>query len=115
VKFREHVIADLLFLGKSYPWIHKYLDAPVKILGAGHRSVSHSEVVLEVLKFFDVLWGKDAIRVALFHILIDNRIYDRDFIESIVREYKLTKDYRLEKREGRGKRERRREKKVKRA
>lgn len=95
MRFKEHVIADLLFLGESYPWVHKYMDAPVKILGAGHRTVSHSEALIESLKFFETIWGKDAVRIALFHILIDSRIYDRDFIESIVKKYKLTKDYRV--------------------
>jgi len=91
MRFGEHVIADLVLLGKSFPWIHRYMDAPVKILGAGHRIVSHSEELLKTLKFFEEIWGKDAVRVALFHILVDSGIYEKKLIGEVVSRYRLVR------------------------
>jgi len=64
----------------------------IKRLGAGHRSVGHSEKTLEYLKLFESIFGKEAKRVGILHLLIDNRVYDRELIEKLVSKYRLTKN-----------------------
>jgi hypothetical protein len=41
-KHKVHEYVDRRFLGKTYPKVHKALDAPIKLLGKKHRILFHS-------------------------------------------------------------------------
>lgn len=50
-------------------------------LGPGHRSLAHS---YNTIRFLADEFGEYAKLIALLHILIDNKIVDREYIESLV-------------------------------
>lgn len=82
----DHIKADKKFLGYSTEWVHRLLDSKgaIRLLGSGHRVVRHGVNALEVVEDIAKIRGdnpKKARKVALFHILIDARILDRDWIE----------------------------------
>lgn len=85
MKGGEHIKADKKFLDYSVEWVHPLIDSKsaLSLLGAGHRVVMHGINALEVIEDMAKIKGDDpekARKVALFHILIDARIIDRDWI-----------------------------------
>lgn len=78
---RQHMATDRLLLGYTHEGVHAMIDEAVKWLGAGHRSVRHTH---QQVKFFEAFGGEEQARIALLHILIDNRVLDRDWLEKNV-------------------------------
>ena len=88
-----HSQADMLLLGYTNDVIHRYLDSPVKDLGAQHRQVNHS---YQMVKTMRTLYGVKGGYIALLHLLIDLDIVDSKFIEwrlkQVVKEYLTVKE-----------------------
>lgn len=82
---KDHMKADLLLLGYTNEAVHALMDAAVKWLGAGHRSVHHN---VDTIRYFKAMFGKKAGTVALLHLLIDNNILDRKYIEKLIKSKK---------------------------
>jgi len=73
--------ADKLLLGYTDEGVHAFIDQSAAWLGFGHRSVRHTT---ETIEYLESLKGGPAARIALLHILIDNQIIDREWLESRV-------------------------------
>jgi hypothetical protein len=73
--------ADELLLGYTDEGVHAFIDQSAAWLGFGHRSVRHTT---ETIEYLESLKGEPAARIALLHILIDNQIIDREWLESRV-------------------------------
>lgn len=69
---RVHTFIDELFLGKSYPKIHREMDRPFKRLGRRHRSMYHD--LASAIAIAQRLHPGDpnAVRAALYHIYFDD-------------------------------------------
>lgn len=80
--------ADLLLLGYTNEPVHVFMDFAVRYLGAGHRSVYHNVDGIRQVKAW---FGKKAGTIALLHLLIDNNILDRKYIEKLVKSKKYKK------------------------
>jgi hypothetical protein len=80
----EHMTADELLLGYTDEAVHAFIDRSAAWLGFGHRSVHHTT---ETIEYLETMRGNPAGRIALLHILIDNQILDRDWLESAVADY----------------------------
>lgn len=79
---KEHMKADLLLLGYTHEPVHAFMDFAVHWLGAGHRSVYHN---IDTIRYLKSIFGKRAGTVALLHLLIDNNIVDRKYIEKLIK------------------------------
>jgi len=77
----EHMAVDELLLGYTDEGVHAFIDQSAAWLGFGHRSVRHTT---ETIKYIESMKGEDAARIALLHILIDNQVLDRKWLESEV-------------------------------
>lgn len=77
----EHMAVDELLLGYTDEDVHAFIDQSAAWLGFGHRSVRHTT---ETIDYLETVKGKQAARIALLHILIDNQIIDRKWLESQV-------------------------------
>jgi len=75
----EHMAVDELLLGYTDEGVHAFIDQSAAWLGFGHRSVRHT---IETIEYLEAVKGEPAARIALFHILIDNKIVDREWLES---------------------------------
>jgi hypothetical protein len=82
----EHMAADEMLLGETLEGVHAFMDNPVTYLGAGHRSVYHTKKTIEYVEFMHNEKADLAGRIALLHILLDNRVLDRDWIEQAIDE-----------------------------
>ena len=74
---------DEALLGYTDKDIHRFIDQSAAWLGFGHRSVRHTT---ETIKYLESIKGDRAGRIALLHILIDNKIVDREWLEAEVKE-----------------------------
>lgn len=70
---------DELLLGYTDEGVHAFIDHSAAWLGFGHRSVRHTT---ETIEYLETLKDEKAGRIALLHILIDNQIIDRDWLEA---------------------------------
>lgn len=75
----EHMVVDELLLGYTDEGVHAFIDQSAAWLGFGHRSVRHTT---ETIDYLETVKGEKAARIALFHILIDNKIVDREWLET---------------------------------
>lgn len=75
----EHMAVDELLLGYTDESVHAFMDNAAAWLGYGHRSVHHTVATVE---YIEEIKGKRAGRIALLHILIDNRVLDQDELQS---------------------------------
>ncbi len=83
---KEHIEADLYCLGYTNPIIHIFMDSAVKWMGAGHRSINHSVKTLEAIEIFT---GKEGRKIALLHLLIDNKIINVDELQKAIKRDKI--------------------------
>jgi len=69
MKHKDHRTIDKLVLGREFPEVHRYLDAPAYRYGPGHRRFRHDgrAVVLMALRHRDMRAGISA----LLHIGAD--------------------------------------------
>lgn len=74
----EHMAVDEQLLGYTDEGVHAFIDQSAAWLGFGHRSVRHTS---ETVEYIESMKGEDAARIALLHILIDNQVLDRDWLE----------------------------------
>jgi hypothetical protein len=72
---------DELLLGYTDEGVHAFIDQSAAWLGFGHRSVRHTT---ETIEYLETIKGEQAARIALLHILIDNQIIDRKWLEAQV-------------------------------
>ena len=79
----EHMAVDELLLGYSDEGVHAFIDNSAAWLGFGHRSVRHT---LQTIEYLESVKGSRAARIALLHILIDNQIVDRTWLEEYIRD-----------------------------
>jgi len=75
----EHMAADELLLGYTDEGVHAFIDQSAAWLGFGHRSVRHTT---ETIEYLETVKGQKAGKIALLHILIDNQILDRQWLET---------------------------------
>jgi len=70
MNLKEHIKADLLFLGYTDETIHRIIDDldSLKFKGPQHRMFGHNYATLNLIKS---LGGEKAFNIALLHILID--------------------------------------------
>lgn len=69
---------DEQLLGYTDEGVHAFIDQSAAWLGFGHRSVRHTT---ETIKYIESMKGEDAARIALLHILVDNQVLDREWLE----------------------------------
>jgi len=72
---------DELLLGYTDEGVHAFIDQSAAWLGFGHRSVRHTT---ETIEYLETIKGEQAARIALLHILIDNQIIDRKWLDAQV-------------------------------
>lgn len=77
----EHMAVDEFLLGYTDEGVHAFIDQSAAWLGFGHRSVRHTT---ETIEYLEIIKGEQAARIALLHILIDNQIIDRKWLEAQV-------------------------------
>jgi hypothetical protein len=77
----EHMAVDRYLLGYTDEGIHAFIDQSAAWLGFGHRSVRHTT---ETIEYIESMRGDDAARLAALHILIDNQVLDREWLEQEV-------------------------------
>ena len=75
----EHMAADELLLGYTDEGVHAFIDQSAAWLGFGHRSVRHTT---ETIEYLESVKRTKAAKIALLHILIDNQVVDREWLES---------------------------------
>lgn len=78
----EHMAVDEQLLGYTDEGVHAFIDQSAAWLGFGHRSVRHTT---ETIEYIESMKGEDAARIALLHILIDNQVLDREWLEDEIR------------------------------
>jgi len=68
-RHKVHRLIDLMYLGRQYPQVHRWVDAPYKRLGKRHRILRHDllSAVIIALKLRDA----NAFRSAVLHYLTD--------------------------------------------
>ena len=71
--------ADELLLGYTDEGVHAFIDQSAAWLGFGHRSVRHTT---ETIEYLESVKRAKAAKIALLHILIDNQVVDREWLES---------------------------------
>ena len=76
---QQHMAVDEALLGYTDEGVHRFIDQSAAWLGFGHRSVRHTT---ETIEYLEDIKGKQAGRIALLHILIDNKIVDREWLET---------------------------------
>lgn len=86
MKGKDHIKVDNKFLGHSVEWIHPFMDSKfaLDLHAAFHRTIRHEAKILDVVEDIAKIRGddpKESRRGALFHLLIDARVLDRDWIE----------------------------------
>lgn len=69
---------DEALLGYTDEGVHRFIDHSASWLGFGHRSVRHTT---ETIEYLESIKGKPAGRIALLHILVDNQIVDKKWLE----------------------------------
>jgi hypothetical protein len=69
---------DEQLLGYTDEGVHAFIDQSAAWLGFGHRSVRHTT---ETIDFIEPMKGDDAARIAVLHLLIDNPVLNRDWLE----------------------------------
>jgi hypothetical protein len=74
----EHMATDELLLGYTDEGVHAFMDQAAAWLGFGHRSVRHT---IDTIEYLEQVKGEQAGRIALLHILIDNRVMDHEYLE----------------------------------
>ncbi len=79
---KEHIEADLFCLGYTNPLIHLFIDAAVKWMGGGHRIVHHNIKILDAIELFA---GKEGRKIALLHLLIDNKIVNAEIVKRAIK------------------------------
>jgi hypothetical protein len=79
----EHTAVDEMLLGYTDESVHAFIDNAAAWLGFGHRSVRHT---LATVEYVEELKGTRAGRIALLHLLIDNRVLDRQYLEERIAE-----------------------------
>ncbi|MFC7059883.1 hypothetical protein [Halovenus salina] len=77
----EHMAVDEQLLGYTDEGVHAFIDQSAAWLGFGHRSVRHTT---ETIEYIESMKGEEAARIAVLHILIDNQVLDREWLESEV-------------------------------
>jgi hypothetical protein len=78
----EHMATDELLLGYTDEGVHAFMDQAAAWLGFGHRSVRHT---IDTIEYLEQVKGEQAGRIALLHILIDNRVMDHEYLEELLR------------------------------
>ena len=74
---------DELLLGYSDEGVHAFIDNSAAWLGFGHRSVRHT---IQTIEYLESVKGTRAARIALLHVLIDNQIVDRKWLEKYIQD-----------------------------
>lgn len=74
---------DELLLGYTDEGVHAFMDQAAAWLGFGHRSVRHTT---DTIEYLEQMKGKQAGRIALLHILIDNQVMDQEYLEEQIAE-----------------------------
>jgi len=64
---RVHRLIDRVFLGREYPDVHRWMDAPFKTLGRRHRVLRHS--IPEVVAAY--WWDPGRLASGILHIYTD--------------------------------------------
>lgn len=63
-----HITVDLIFLGKEFPEVHKFMDMFQPILQSNHRAINHDmETVMKIAEEN----GGEAAMSAYLHIMLD--------------------------------------------
>jgi len=63
-----HKLLDLLVLGKKLGYVHRFKDAPYKVLGRKHRVLFHDHATNLML---GLLFGREAFISGELHDLLD--------------------------------------------
>ena len=90
MNLKEHIKADLLFLGYTDETIHRVIDDldSLKYKGPQHRMFGHNWATLNLIKS---MGGKSAFNIALLHILIDfDIIIDRKYLKRYLNDINLS-------------------------
>ena len=77
--------ADRFVLGYTNPSIHIIMDEAVKWMGAGHRSINHSS---KTIAFIKNLFSRKEQNIAILHLLIDNHIINKKYLQSCITKHK---------------------------
>lgn len=79
----EHMATDELLLGYTDEGVHAFIDQAAAWLGFGHRSMRHT---VDTIEYLEQVKGERAGRIALLHILIDNRVMDQQYLQEQIAE-----------------------------
>jgi hypothetical protein len=79
----EHMATDELLLGYTDEGVHAFIDQAAAWLGFGHRSMRHT---IDTIEYLEQVKGERAGRIALLHILIDNRVMDQQYLQEQIAE-----------------------------
>jgi hypothetical protein len=77
----EYMAVDELLLGYTDEDVHAFIDQAAAWLGFGHRSLRHT---LDTIEYIEQLKGRRAGRIALLHIMVDNRVIDHDYLQAAI-------------------------------
>lgn len=70
---RVHRFIDRAVLGREYPWVHRFMDKPYRLLGPRHRILFHDAGTVVLLMAVDPGAGLSA----LLHIVADHALPSR--------------------------------------
>ncbi|MHA1506356.1 MAG: hypothetical protein ACTSR0_04105 [Candidatus Asgardarchaeia archaeon] len=65
---KVHLLVDKLFLRKTFPKVHRFMDYPSKYLGKSHRVLRHD---LTTAFMLGLIYGSEAFLSSYLHILTD--------------------------------------------
>ena len=74
---REHVRHDTKVFGVpkgAYAWVHRWMDAPQKVMGKDHRKLYHD---LETCELIGMIGGPLAKAICLEHLRLDKEVTER--------------------------------------
>jgi hypothetical protein len=77
----EHMLVDEMLLGYTDENVHAFIDQAAAWLGFGHRSMRHT---VDTVEYVEQMKGREAGRIALLHILVDNRVMDHDYLNRAI-------------------------------
>jgi hypothetical protein len=87
---RVHCYIDYIYLGRSYPKVHKAMDRPVFVYGRGHRILYHDYFTATAIARREYPFDPDAEKAAVLHIEYD-RICSADPVYRSYLEYMAKK------------------------
>ena len=65
---KTHELIDKVFLGRAHPEVHKFKDAPARLLGPSHRKLFHDHITNMLL---GLVYGPEAFIAGELHDLLD--------------------------------------------